>query len=412
MTKDKMGEIQMEVVSIREKKWVLWIGLIGALVLTGAAAFCIWNGSMQMLLAKYERTIVYLAAIDVGCIFMVAFYCRRKVVIYPGYLAYTPLIGRKRTIAFREITEIIAVKERYFVIDTKGKRVAAYERNMSGCDAAHQYLCARGIPVANCDYPVMPRADEEFALPKKQWNSQMPRTWKDYILLPKKERIAQQKKITKGIRISIAVVCIALYLLQIVIGFEQRVILSVYVAVLLFYFGLYVGFYPNMIWNKASKCDEYHMAFPYIQCALIMIYLARFLDTIKFMTFMWIVPAVVIAVVLWAVYLGVAKSRNVKDHILKRIGVMAIVLFFTFLSTGAMLYVAAGQETELITTELLDKEMHKSSRSINCYFTIEWNGTQRVQVDKQLYEAVEIGEAVNIGIGESVFGIRYWKIQE
>ena len=306
----------MEVVRIREKKWVLWVGIIGTIVLNSALAYVVWNGMLQTLYEQYGRVVVGLISLDVACMLLLAYYCRRKVIVYPGYISYTPLVGRTRNTSFREITEVMAVEKRYFVIDVNGKRVASYEKNMTGWDEAHKYFCTRGIPVAGCSYPLMPKAEEEFSQPKEQWDSQMPKTWKDYILLPSEKKIARQKKRTKVIRIFTAVLCVVLYVLHLAVGLKLRPVLGIFVGVLFLYLGMYLGRYPNMIWSKESACDDYHIPFPYVQCFLIVICMAKHLDTIKFVNAMWMIPAGCVAVFIVSIYFVIVKVRRVKDHIL------------------------------------------------------------------------------------------------
>ncbi len=130
----------MPVIEVHETKIPLIAGLT-SVILFSIALFCAVLSSAVKgdILSAVICTLIFGAFILAGN-YLIADYFRRKLLLYPDHLTYTPAVGKTRTISYQEIQVLKWRAERCVLYSQEGKRLAAFETNMTDSLNAVCYL--------------------------------------------------------------------------------------------------------------------------------------------------------------------------------------------------------------------------------------------------------------------------------
>ncbi len=383
----------MPVIEVHETKIPLIAGLT-SVILFSIALFCAVLSSAVKgdIPSAVICTLIFGAFILAGN-YLIADYFRRKLLLYPDHLTYTPAVGKTRTISYQEIQVLKWQAERCVLYSREGKRLAAFETNMTDSLNAVCYLNSKGIFIDEKQNPRFKNADAkkqaDIAYISSRWT---------------KEQIMKEKKAVRIIGIALLLLTASSFLLSM----KWRIF--VYALTLLFSYSLYLYFYPKMIFKESKKCDEYHIAFPAWAVWLCFLFLIPISSNLNFRENMWLLLSLILTGLLSIPYFLIQMIRKKRESLLKMAGIIFLLFFFAFLSTPAINYAATFSSPSHETVFISEKEIHRNSHNTTSYyFHFTWQDKeQNMQVSKSLYNSLKEGDPVRICIRKSIFGMEYY----
>jgi len=384
----------MPIIEVHETKIPLIVGL-SSVILFSIALFCAVLSSVvedDDIQYAVICTLIFGTFILVGC-YLIADYFRRKLLLYPDHLTYTPAVGKTRTISYQEIRSLKLRAERCVLYSQEGKKLAVFETNMTGSLNAVCYLNSKGIFIDEKQNPRSKNAEAkkqaDIAYISSRWT---------------KEQIMKEKKAVRIIGTTLLLLAASSLLLP------MKWTVFVCALTLLFSYSLYLYFYPRMIFEESKKCDEYHIAFPAWAAWLCALSLMLISSNLNFGENMWLLFSLILTGLLSIPYFLIQMIRRKKESLLKITGMIFLLFFFTLPCTPAINYAATFSSPSHETVFISEKETHRNSRSgTSYYFCFTWQDKeQNMQVSESLYNSLKEGDPVRICIRKSIFGMEYY----
>lgn len=293
------------IVKVRENIVILFLALAGAFAVLLFAVFCFvgiyWFGETELI----PVCVLLLMFMAIGAGIGIAYYFRRRIEFYQGYLITYPMFRKKKVIQYQDIQSISRMRERILLLDARGEVLAGFEDNMVGSEEALKYLeqYNRG---ENVSVDGGNEAKDERGWNPLRNSAFIASRWSE-------EQLDKEREWCKIISYLCAGLTVATFVFPLSDQFKQIF------AVLILYFvlGMYFFFYPKMIFDQSKACDEYHFPFPMIAFCGSALLLVRYLEATVISLTSWLVGAGIITLILWIIFGIVMKVKRVKERIQK-----------------------------------------------------------------------------------------------
>ena len=271
----------MEIIRIKNKKWLFVLAVFGLLFFGMLYLLPVLSGA-----TADDPALFIVLTLCCGPFLLLFFYAlleyfRRKLVIYTDHIAYTPAIGRTKVFYYHDIGTVKIIPftygDDYKIISRDGKKLASFESNMTGSREALEYLTEKNRHLEQSRFPLAPspeskRRSEEKEKKKDARQQKMHQERLAYIMSKwSLETIAREKKAVNFFRFLSDTLCIVSLFLPF------RPCAAINISILLFYWYLYLWFYPKMVvgYEKKMEGSAYLLPYPFIWCSVSVLILMR-----------------------------------------------------------------------------------------------------------------------------------------
>ncbi len=390
----------IEVVSVREKKLPLVVGIVDAVFFCLLCILSVYTG-----LKDNDLSTVILCGTIFGLftllgLYLILDYFRRRLVLYTGYLSYTPAVGKTRTYYYHEVAFICSRGERLLLYSHTGQKLLSIEINMRGWEEALFYFYEKGILVEERNVPLKLPVLKKLRL--KSHREYIEKRWSE-------KRIAGERKMVRITGAVTALLCIvALFLLPV----KGR--LLVCILMMLLNYMLYLFLYPKVIMEERKKCDAWHIPlsfWPYIVGGGLLI---LFDTDLNIENEAYLLHSTYMMLGLLAPYLLTLLVKRIRESFFKCLLVAGALYLLAFAMAPSANYIATIDRPVHETVTVLEKESEfRSGSGTEYYFRILWQGReQKTGVPRGLYDSTAEGDEVTLCLRKSIFGMEYWLLHE
>lgn len=410
----------MEIIRVQNKKWGLILAIFGLLFFGSMYYFLITSEDITEDITSFIIYTLCVGPFLALCFYVLLEYFRKKLIIYTDHITFTPVIGRKRTFYYHDIGTVKIIPfpygEDYKIISRDGKKLASFESNMTGSQDALEYLTSKNRHLKQSRFILAPspeskRREEEKE--KRKEERQLKEHQERLAFIMSKwslETIAREKKAVNFFRFLSGTLCI----ISLFLPFRPSAAINI--SILLFYWCLYLWFYPKMIFGYEKKLEgsAYFLPYPFILCSVsVLILMSRFdfINSEEKDCFLFFFCFAILLLFSYGLVLFIRKRR---EH-WSNIGItLAIIFAISFSSTEPLNWLMTFGEQEHYAVSITYKWYEDSVYSHffhHSYYYLEVIQGDRYldfQISRQLYQSVSLHEQVYICYRKSIFGFPYY----
>ncbi len=410
----------MEIIRIRNKKWLSVLSIFGLLFFGMLYFLPVLSGATAEDPALFIVLTLCFGPFLLLLLYMLFECFHRKLIIYTDHISYTPAIGRTKVFYYHDIGTVKIIPfpkgEDYKIISRDGKKLASFESNMTGSQEALEYLMDKNRHLEQSRFLLAPspdskRREEEKEKKKNAKHQKEHRERLAFIMARwRPATIAREKKAVNFFRLLTTALCI----ISLFVPFRPSA--SINIAILLFYWCLYLWFYPKMIfgYEKEMEGSTYLLPYPFMCCsisALILMSRFRFINSVEKDFLLFFFGFTVFLLLTYGLVLLIRKRRECWSNI----GItLIIILAMTLSSTTPLNWLITFEEPEHNTVSVTykwheDSVYSKFFHLSSYYFEIIQDDRYfDFQVSHQLYQSVAPGEQVCICYQKSILGFPYY----